>query len=44
MTLSSSISNRGSKTDVDAVATTTDTNVTAAATLRYLLVQNSLDA
>lgn len=32
------------KTDVDAVATTTDTNVTAAATLRYLLVQNSLDA
>lgn len=32
------------KTDIDAIATTTDTNVTAAATLRYLLVQNSLDA
>lgn len=31
------------KTDIDAIATTTDTNVTAAATLRYLLVQNDLD-
>lgn len=30
-------------TDIDAVATTTDSNVTACATLRYLLVQNDLD-
>lgn len=32
------------KTDIDAIATTTDTGVKAAASLRFLLVQNSLDA
>lgn len=32
------------KTDVDAIATTTDSNVVAAVSLRYLLIQNSLDA